>query len=244
MEMNAFWAALLRRWHLTLAGLGLAIAVTMLIVTNIGPTYKAEGSQLLFPPITTTTSGRAIETQGNPYLMLGGLNQARDIVIRALNSRSVGEQFAQKEPLAKYDVTPDFATSGPIIVIDVSAPSPAAATAGLKTAMGMVPGTLQNLQSGLKLPSSAFITSRQLTSDKVPEIVRSSQIRIGIVVGVVIMGTVLLLLGLLDGLLKSRPSKTGSREARHARSTSTADPEDPAPTEKAQDNDHLTAARR
>lgn len=232
MELNAFWAALLRRWYLTVAGVALAIAITALMVVRIGPTYKAEGALLLFPPTTTIKNGTTVETQGNPYLMLGGLSQARDIVIRSLDSRSAKKQFEEQEPLATYEVTPDFSTSGPIIVIDVSAPSQSAAVAGLKTVMSTVPGTLKALQSGLDLPQSAYITSRKLTADTIPEVVRSGQIRSGIVVGVVVMALTLFLLALLDGLLESRPSKGTRRGGRHT--SRLADLEEPtwAPSTK------------
>lgn len=219
MDMNVFWAALRSRWYLTVLGVLIAAAITALAVIRIGPTYEAEGSMLLFPPTTTIKNGTTLETQGNPYLMLGGLSQARDIVIRTLESRTATAEFTEQEPLATYEVTPDFSTSGPILVLTVSAPSPDAAASGLSRLMSNVPGTLEQLQSGLDLPKAAYITSRTLTADVKPAVVRSGQIRSGIVAGAVVLGGMLFLLGLVDGLLKTRATTWRSgrsvRQPRH-----------------------------
>ncbi len=212
-----FASALLRRWYLTLTGVALAVAVTAFAMIQIGPTFKAEGTVLLLPPVTTIKTGSAVETQGNPYLMLGGLSQARDIVIRALQSKSATDAFAEKHPNVTYEVTQDFTTSGPIIVLDVSAPNRSAAVDGLTALTATVPGTLKSLQSQLNLPDTAYITSTVLSADQDAEAVRSGQMRMGIVIGVVSIGGVLLLLALLDGLLQSRRSGGGRPRGRTPR---------------------------
>ncbi|MDN5795493.1 MAG: hypothetical protein L0H79_07040 [Intrasporangium sp.] len=214
MELNPFWAALVRRWYLTIAGVVIAVALTALVVVEMGPSYKAEGAMLLFPPTETTKSQTQLETQGNPYLNLGGLTQARDVLIRALNAQNALEQFAEKAPTASYALAPDYTTSGPLIVIDVKAPTPTAALDGLQTMMTMIPGTLKALQSGLDIEQSAYITAIKLTADSRPEIVRSSQLRTGILAGAVSVALMLFLVGLIDGLLAAR-SATGASGARH-----------------------------
>lgn len=216
MSLNAFWSALLRRWYLTLGGGIAAVALTALIVVQIGPTYKAEGSVLLFPPTTTLKSAKNIETQGNPYLLLGGLTQARDIVIRTLKSTKNINEFAEQIPDATYDVTPDYTTSGPILVFEVKSRSPEAATTGLQTVMKDVPISLTELQSDLNLSAAAQITSRVVTADAKAQVVRSSQIRTGIVVAAMIGVLTLLLLGLIDGLLAARKRRMRAKALQEA----------------------------
>ncbi|WP_347354582.1 hypothetical protein [Intrasporangium sp.] len=216
MELNPFWAALVRRWYLTIAGVAIALALTGLMVVKIGPTYQAEGTMLLFPPTTTTKSQGQMETQGNPYLMLGGLTQARDVLIRAFDAQDAQEQFADQAPTATYKLTPDFTTSGPLIIVDVEAPTPEAAVSGLKTVMEMIPARLESLQTGLDIEQSAYITAKKLTADAIPEIVRSGQMRAGIIAAAVSLALMLFLVGLIDGLLTARAAR-GSRGARHAR---------------------------
>lgn len=210
MELNALWRAARRRWYLTAGGALVAIGLTALMVIQIGPTYKAESSVLLFPPtssfqkkITGTTQE---STQGNPYLLLGGLSQARDIVLRAMQSKPATDAFARRQPNAQYEVTPDYTTSGPIIVIDVTSKSPTDAVRGLQDAVNTIPDVLASMQSGLSLPDNGLITSRVLTTDTTPEVVHSDQIRSGILVGAVVSVVVLLLLALIDGLLQARRS--------------------------------------
>ncbi len=211
MELNAFWTALLRRWYLTVGGGVLAVALTVFIVGQIGPTYKAEGTVLMFPPATTIQNGTTVETQGNPYLLLGGLSQARDIVLRTMKSKTISDAFTKRQPNAEYTVNPDFTTSGPIIVIDVTSHSSTDSVKGLADAVNTVPGVLNSMQSGLGLPASGYITSRVLTVDTKPQVVRSSQIRSGIVVGALVLLVTLLLLALLDGLLEARKERSRQR---------------------------------
>lgn len=207
MELKPFWAALLRRWYLTVVGLALTIVLTFLMVARIGPTYEAEGTMLLFPPMSTIKNGTTVETQGNPYLMLGGLNQARDIVLTALSARSAREEFAAQHPSSEYEVTPDFTTSGPLIVIAVRAESAQDAVAGLAAMPEAVKDTLASIQSDLHLPRSAYITAKTLSADASPEVVRTGQIRGGIVAGAVVMVIMLFLVGLSDGLLTARADR-------------------------------------
>lgn len=245
MELNAFWAALLRRWYLTAGGVVLAIALTFVVVGRIGPTYKAEGSMLLFPPAATGPNGSVNLTQGNPYLNLGGLSQARDVVIRSLKSKSTMDDFARKEPRATYVVTPDYTTSGPILVLDVTSHSRDAATEGLKVLMATVPQTLISMQSGLDLKPAAYITSRTLTADRSPEVVRSGQVRSGIVVGTAVMAITLLLLALLDGILEARTSRKRPTKHRHdGDSRSVGPPLESNPAVRTRASSSVTPRRR
>lgn len=219
MELNLFWAALWRRWYLTVFCITVAVALTALTVTKIGPTYEAEGTMLLFPPTSRTATNGQEQTQGNPYLQLGGLSQARDVVIRAFDAESAQEEFAAQEPTATYEMAPDYTTSGPLIIIDVSAPTPDIAISGLQKVMKMVPKTLKSLQTGLDLPESAYITAVKLTLDTKPKTVRSGQVRAGIVVAAVALTLAFFLIGLLDGLLTARaaPKSPSARSSRRRR---------------------------
>jgi hypothetical protein len=207
MELQAFLATLRRRWPMTVGGLILAIAVTTALVARVGPSYKAEGSVLLFPPTSTVTKAGTNDSPGNPYLNLTGLNQARDIVIRSLQSKSVADSFAAREPNASYEVTPDYATSGPIVVIGVTSKSSEAAVRGLGVVIGTVSEILANMQSELDLKSGDYITSKVLTIDRSAQVMVSTQIRSTILISAVLLGTVLLAIALLDPILLARKAR-------------------------------------
>lgn len=207
MRIKDFWTTLVRRWYIALIALFLAIAGTFYIVQKVGPTYEAEGSVLVFPPVATVQRETELQTQGNPYLVLGGVSQARDIVIRALTSKATQEELANEYPDSSFEATPDFTNSAPIILITTKASSSDQAVAALAAVMDRVPSILVDLQSGLDLPTEAQITSRPLVADPSPDPVYSTQIRAGLVAGVAALGLGLLFVGLLDGLLAGRATK-------------------------------------
>lgn len=209
MRLKDFWATLLRRWYLALAALALAAAGTFYVIDKVGPTYEAEGSVLVFPPVSTVQRETELQTQGNPYLVLNGVSQARDIVIRSMTSKSTLDDLANQYPDSTFEATPDFTNGAPIILITAKAGSSEEATAALSAMMDRVPMILSDLQSGLDLPSQAEITSRPLFADPEPDRIYSGQIRVAIVAAVVALALCLLLVGLLDGLLTGRAGKNG-----------------------------------
>jgi hypothetical protein len=204
VQVSAFWAALLRRWYLLVAALLCTSAATVFFVNRIGPTYEAQGTTLLFPPVATVQQGDVTQTLGNPYLMLGGLTQARDIVIRTITSKSAREQLAKAHPDVQYTATQDYTTGGPLVLVTTKAPTADEAVAGLDAVVAEIPKSLEALQADLDLDSNAQITSKQITADRTPDVVHKSQIRGGIVVGAAVLVVSLLLIGLFDGLASSR----------------------------------------
>ena len=208
MDLSALASALLRRWYLTTAALLATVGVTALMVMRTGPTCKAESAVLLFPPISSVRTATAAETQGNPYLVLGGLSQVRDILMRALRSKAAAESFSTRQPNAKYEIEQDFTTGAPIIVITVTSPSAEASIRGLNDVVQTVPEALVSLQSDIVgLPNTAYVTSRVLTTDTEPDVVRSDQVRSGIVAGAAALLGMLLLLAVVDGLLMTRGAR-------------------------------------
>lgn len=234
MQLNAFGAALLRRWYLVVVSLGLAVAASAYVVSDVGPTYEVEGTVLLFPPTSSTTSGDQTVTQGNPYLYLGGLNPARDILIRSLTSRGERDALAQLHPDADYTMESDISTSGPLMVLNVSSGSSAEAVAALNTLLDKVPAALDTLQADLGIDSDAYITSQTLTADDRPEVIHKGQIRAAIVSGAGVLALCLLLVGLADGLLLSAAARAGA--GRQDESDVSDDPVDTADTAETADN--------
>lgn len=220
MELRVFVATLLRRWYLVVVVLVCAVAATFVAVNSVGPTYRAQGAVLLFPPVTTVQQGQRSETVGNPYLMLGGLSQVRDIVIRSMTGQTSHAELCRErddpgyesmrrslcgaKPTVSYEAVPDFTNSAPIILITVEADSKAHAITAVGALMDRVPVVLGELQSGLRLEKSAEITSSALIADTEPEAVRKSQIRGAIVGGAGTLGLGLLMIALLDGILLTK----------------------------------------
>ena len=226
MELKVFWRTLLRRWYLTLAVLALTIGATAYVVGRVGPTYEAEGSALVFPPVSSTQSEGTRKTIGNPYLELAGVGQARDVIIRTMKSRTVQSSWGAAFPGMSYEAIPDFTNSAPIILFTVEGDTADGATAGLDDLMARIPLILDELQDGLGLPPDAYVTARKLTQDARPAMVRKTQIRAGLLTAAVAGGLGLLLLALVDSLARrarsgpgraGQPTKSASRGRRRRR---------------------------
>lgn len=213
MELKVFWRTLLQRWYLTLAVLALTIGATAYIGGRVGPTYEAEGSALVFPPVSSTLTEGKNKTIGNPYLELAGVGQARDVVIRTMKSRTVQTSWGEAFPGMSYEVTPDFTNSAPIILFTVEGDTADRAAAGLDDLLARIPLILGELQDGLGLPPDAYVTARALTQDTRPATVRKTQIRASLLTAAVASGLGLLLLALADSLLGGRNRVRAEAEA-------------------------------
>ena len=102
-------------------------------------------------------------------MSLGGVGQARDVVVRALTSKQVGDAFGEDYPVGTtYEIVPDYTNSAPIILFTVEAATPDVATEALSSLIDRVPVELEKLQAGLDLPAAQRVTSVVLTRDEVP----------------------------------------------------------------------------
>ena len=203
MELGAFAAALVRRWYLVVLAVALAAGAALMTLTAVGPSYETRASVLLFPP-SSDGSQTDEPTSTNPYLELGGLTTARDILIRRLTSQSSRDALEKTHPDAGYGLAPDTTSAGPIVIVEVSATTAAQALDAQAALLDEFPGALADLQQGLGLSRPEFITARELTVDARAEVVHKSQIRAAIVAVVGVMALALALIGLIDGWLIAR----------------------------------------
>ncbi|WP_310525913.1 hypothetical protein [Nocardioides sp.] len=205
MELKVFWRSLRKRWYLVLVLMVVSGAATFLVADRAGPDFEASGTVLIFPPFQTQGPSAGVKMKGNPYLGLGGVSQARDVLVRALTSKSVSDQFGEQFPTGtSFEVTPDYTNSAPIILFTTEAGTPDVAVTALKSLMDRVPSELDNLQSGLDLPPAEKVTALVLTQDEQPVTSRKSQIRAALLAAAALGGSGLLMIALIDGLLAGR----------------------------------------
>lgn len=187
-----------RRWYLVLAGLLITTGLCFASYSAVSPTYERAASVLLLPGSQTIPSG------GNPYLYLGGLGQASDILVASVNASSVRNAILLGHPATEIFMTRDPASSGPLVTVSSSGPNDADVTATLERALTAIPKTLSELQVQANVPATARITSLQLTTDPTSVLIRKNQLQ---AVGLVAAGgtaLTLLVVGFVDGLLLSR----------------------------------------
>lgn len=216
MNLKELGGALTRRWYLTLTGALLAAALCALAYVLVPPTYESGGDVVLLPPQTTVGEG------GNPYLFLGDLDQAVDILTRSLMSGETVADVEDEVPGAEFVVAPDWTTSGPILVITGRASTPLDAEAARDAVLDRLPGTLLALQDTLEVPSDAQIESMVLTQDLEPEVVATARMRAVTAAGALGLVGAALAIGLLDASLLARARRAARRQARSQ--TATASP--------------------
>lgn len=217
MELSAVWGALVRRWYLVILALGVTVAAVLMTMARVGPSYTAQGTLLLFPPVGTVRGGERV--QGNPYLSLDGLDPARDILIRAMTSSTSRQKLETSHPGVGFDMYADTSVSGPIIVVDVTGSSEKDTIDALKALFDTVPRRLASLQSNLGIKRGQYITVQTLTIDRSAQVVTKGQVRAGIVAGGGVLVGSLLCIGLLDGLVLSRRRGVRRERGRDAPAT-------------------------
>ena len=131
----------LRRWYFLLLGLLLTGAGTYYVYLSIEPTYEANASVVLIPPKV------AVMTGDNPYLYLGGLDQALGVLQVKVASPEVLDKLTGGREDAEVSIGKDATTSGPIAAIKVSAKDAAGTMQLLDAALKQVPQTLDELQT-------------------------------------------------------------------------------------------------
>lgn len=206
MFLRDIVATLRRRWYLTIVGLLAAAGLCFAATSLVPQSYEAKASMVLLPPASSVVEG------GNPYLQLGGLDQVVAVLVRSLGSQTSMEAVAAAVPDGSYVVAPDYATSGPILVITADNESPEATLATLNEVINMTTPTLANLQESVGIAPGSRITAQVLTSDDHPEAVRKSQIRALIVAaGIGLLGSALVIALVDSWLLRRRVRRDHGR---------------------------------
>ncbi|QYH36952.1 hypothetical protein [Salinibacterium sp. M195] len=211
--------ALWRRWYVVVPGLILSIAVAIGAWQVIEPDYERVGTQLLLPGVAS------IPEAGNPYLYLGGLSQASDVVVTAMSSERELEALVRDYPGAEIVITRDPVTSGPQILTTVTAKSDADAGKILAATMDRTTEVLGNLQNVSGITARNRIGIESITVDSRSTLVQKSRL---LVAGGATLGMLLITLlsaGLVEGL-GSRKRRERKADVKHGDST------EGAPTER------------
>jgi hypothetical protein len=197
MTLMNFLRGLGRRWYIVVAGLLLAAGISGITYFAMSPTYERTASVLLVPGAGSIPAG------GNPYLYLGGLSQASDVLVRALGANDVRDPILLGHPDTDFTVTRDATTSGPLLAITVEGANDSTVITVLEGALAAIPATLTDLQDEAAVPDDSRISSLSLTVDPTSDIVQKGRIETVGFIGAAIVAGTLLLAGLVDGLALS-----------------------------------------
>lgn len=201
---------LLRRWYIVFPGILITVSIVLGAWFIIPTGYERSATQLLIPGASSMPEG------ANPYLFLGGLSPAADVLARAIGSQNVLNEVVKEHPGVKIEISRDVTTAGPIILITVTANSNASAKEVLGLLVDRTATVLEDLQRVENIPAANRITVIPLTVDT--QSVLQQRSRLLGAAGAGITGLILTLLtaGFVEGASqqrrRSRPSSTDGDE--------------------------------
>ncbi|GAB3772278.1 hypothetical protein FB382_002926 [Nocardioides ginsengisegetis] len=163
MYLHDFSSCLRRHWILTILAFLVAGGLGALASSHLKPSYTTQANIVLLPPDSSVVKG------GNPYLYLGNLGQAADVLIRVSNSDDTRAAVKAQAPLGDYEVSHDWTTSAPMLVVTIKAPTAAAAVDLTRAVQAEIPANLAQLQDDLAVPDKSRIDAFVVSKDAVPK---------------------------------------------------------------------------
>ena len=199
MYLSDLLRGLLRLWYVVLGGLLVAAGLAYLVYDTVPVEYEANATQLLLPPqLTVGLEG------GNPYLVLGGMNQALAILSTRVNAPEMRDRVLGEDKSIDYGTSLDTAAGAPFLRITTRASSEPAALALLSDIQALAADQLLAMQTELNIPPESRIGMSQVTADS--EATPQTSTRMQLTVGAFGVGLVLTLVltAALDGVLAAR----------------------------------------
>ncbi len=239
MNLTDSLRGLLRRWYIVLPGIIAAVAVVFGLWTVVKPGYERSATQLLLPgkgALPTETS--------NPYLYIGGLSQAADVLVLTLNSGQILNGILEDYPGTDITISRDPSTAGPVVLMSVTATTDAAAAAVVDSLVDETTRSLERLQSEQNIPVDERITTATLAVDDKSTLQQRTRLVTSVGGGIAVLLFSLVLASLVDGLAR-RVNRAGRRGRKNRKdegrdSEETSSSSEPAPA--ADDADDLTDA--
>jgi len=199
---------MVQRWYFTLIGLLITVTLCGLAALAVPVKYQAKAQILVLPPHTSVGTG------GNPYLALGGLQAASDVLARAMSDGKTFQLLRSEGITGTYTVARDLTTSGPILLVAADDSTPEGALSTLNGILAQAAPRLAALQDDLNVPQNTRLTSNVFTQDTAASTQRKSQIRavlVGFAGGVFL--TIMLVSAADSVLTRRRRRRAAARSA-------------------------------
>jgi capsular polysaccharide biosynthesis protein len=202
MPVKDFFHVLRRRWLLLLVGFLLTVGLSGAAYVLFKPTYEITGTVLLLPPPSSST-----DVSANPYLRLGGLRQAVDLVGVALSDQQTQLELKAISKDVEFSVQADVRTSSPLLVIDVKDSTPEAALRIRDLLVARAPLRLEEMQQALGVNPKDRVTTTVVTLDIQAEEVGKNRLRAAVVAACVGLGLTLVTATLWDARRLRHPRR-------------------------------------
>jgi hypothetical protein len=176
---------LVRRWYILIGGLLLTAGIALGTALAVPAAYEAQATVLLVP-------GRdSIPASGNPFLYLGDLGQARDVVVRTLDAEATRAMVQGDQPGADYSVAGDPNSSAPLISMVALGDTPLGVQQTREAMLNTLPKVVSEIQERAATPENARFTSLIISADSPVTANRKAQVRL--IVAAVVLGTLVTL---------------------------------------------------
>ncbi|GGH49070.1 hypothetical protein [Microbacterium album] len=209
---------LLRRWYIAAPGLLLAVAAAGAVWLHVPPTYERSATQLLLPgeaslPQPEPVAGQDDDEEvpgANPFLFLGGLTTAADVLVSAVGSPDSVSVATDLFEGSEVTVARDPRTSGPMLLVTVSAPSDRAAARLIDVMLDRTEQVLEELQTEQKVPEAARVRVSPIAVDSESVLRGRDRTLLAAAAGAATALLTLFVTAAVDGLAR-RPRRGGRR---------------------------------
>lgn len=217
---------LLRRWYIVIPGLLLAGAAAAAVWLHVPPTYQRVASQLLIPAEATlpevevkVEGGEPGETETlapNPLLYLGGLNTAADVLVSAVRGAPSVAAAVKAREGTEVTVQRDPLSSGPMVLITVTAPSDEEAAELIDVMLLASERVLDELQTAQDVEEESRVRISPVAVDTESTLGNRERTMTAGAAGAAVALLSVLLAAAVDGLARHRRRRRGVRARRAA----------------------------
>ncbi|MCU1424039.1 MAG: hypothetical protein JWM51_330 [Microbacteriaceae bacterium] len=201
MNLRDLLRGVARRWYVVLAGLLVTGAACAGLYAAVPLENTASANVILLPPQTVYGE------DGNPFLYLGGLSQAVDVLSRTLNAEDIRGVIEKENPDVDFEIGADSSSTGPVILITAKGADASAAIETMYDVLDATPGALESIQVGLSVPPNSLITVETLAADSEVEVDPKNRLQAVIAAAAAGFVASLLLTGFIDARLVSRAAR-------------------------------------
>jgi hypothetical protein len=227
MNVVAVLRALRRRWYIVVPGILVAVVAAVGAWAVVPPDYERSATQLLLPGADTLPEGSS-----NPFLFLGGLTSAADVIVRAAGSDDNVREITGGSDIDVV-VSRDPLNAGPAILTTVTAPTDRSAASVLDAAIQRTTELVQELQAEQGIAPSSRISVTLVTRDGESTLQQRSRATMTVGVGLGMAILTVLLAALVDGLARRKGRRGRPDEAPSG--DPFADAEGPSPDDREDD---------
>ena len=155
---------------------------------------------------------QSIPEGGNPYIFLGGLSQAADVLVRAAGADAVVNEVTADYSGVEVEVKRDGSTAGPVILIKVTASTDGDAEAALGDLVATTESILDDLQESEGIAPDNQIVVTPITIDSESTLEQRHRAIVSVGGGLAVAAGAIVLAGLIDGLTVQRRRRGTSGE--------------------------------